>query len=511
MGMRTAVLACAMALGHTGVGRPEPVPLDVALPFLDQPSPPGITDYRIIQKPPYLGKHDGWTDIRPDQDPGHLSPQQAHLVQILTPQPFLDAKDRERGWVVDLGTKRPVPTPAYHKGKLYVSGGFATHSVMCFSSITGTAEWHYRTRDIGPSAPVVNDEALVVNTESCEVEVLSPAGRPVWKRWLGDPLMAMPTLDGNTVFACYPANEKQRHILAAFDAKNGNTLWQMPVEGDVISAPVVHDGFVYVSTLNGKTQRFRRGDGEVFWAENCGATSAPRVAGDRSYFTIRKKASGDSGEEILEGLAWRGLAGDGAVAEIAGSFRPAPYLDEFKRMDSPLQDLYRMLDSRAGFATAPPMAKIAQAQANLAQSTVMGIFSYQGAIGSLDDGRLFATLGDEVAAYELPGGRKLWKRTLPAVPRALESERRGTPPVSVNGKVFLGTVAGTFHCLRATDGKELWRVDVGAPMRAQPVIAAGHAYIPTEDGRVFAIRTGDPADSGWMMWGGSPGHDGALP
>ena len=32
----------------------------------------------------------------------------------------------------------------------------------------------------------------MVSTESCEIEILTLDGKPVWKKWLGDPLMSMP-------------------------------------------------------------------------------------------------------------------------------------------------------------------------------------------------------------------------------------------------------------------------------------------------------------------------------
>jgi hypothetical protein len=35
-----------------------------------------------------------------------------------------------------------------------------------------------------------------VNTESCELEVLTTAGRHLWKQWLGDPLMSNDALEG---------------------------------------------------------------------------------------------------------------------------------------------------------------------------------------------------------------------------------------------------------------------------------------------------------------------------
>jgi len=35
-----------------------------------------------------------------------------------------------------------------------------------------------------PTAAVVEDDHVVFNTESCELEVLTMEGKSVWKRWL---------------------------------------------------------------------------------------------------------------------------------------------------------------------------------------------------------------------------------------------------------------------------------------------------------------------------------------
>ena len=34
-------------------------------------------------------------------------------------------------------------------------------------------------------------------------------------------------------------------------------------------------------------------------------------------------------------------------------------------------------------------------------------------------------------------------------------------------------------------------------------------YAGTSNGRLIAFRTDDPADDGWPMWGGGPGHNGS--
>jgi hypothetical protein len=33
-------------------------------------------------------------------------------------------------------------------------------------------------------------------------------------------------------------------------------------------------------------------------------------------------------------------------------------------------------------------------------------------------------------------------------------------------------------------------------------------YVATHAGSLFCLETGDPADTGWLMWGAGPDHNG---
>ena len=51
---------------------------------------------------------------------------------------------------------------------------------------------------------------------------------------------------------------------------------------------------------------------------------------------------------------------------------------------------------------------------------------------------------------------------------------------------------------------------LGEPVVFQPATANGRVFVPTSKGSLFCVETGDEADDGWLMWGGSPGHNGAV-
>src|SRR5262249_38733903 len=156
----------------------------------------------------------------------------------------------------------------------------------------------------------VADGHVAFNTESCELEVLTVEGKPVWKKWLGDPLMSMPAVAGGKVYMAYPDSKGDRkHYLACFELKTGKELWKHEIAGDLIRAPVIHNEHVFLATLEGTLYCFKS-DGKLAWQEKRNATSAPVVLEGECYFSCRAqttvKKEGKDVPQQNEALARRG-------------------------------------------------------------------------------------------------------------------------------------------------------------------------------------------------------------
>jgi outer membrane protein assembly factor BamB len=153
--------------------------------------------------------------------------------------------------------------------------------------------------------------------------------------------------------------------------------------------------------------------------------------------------------------------------------------------------------------------KLEQAQMNLGQASVAGVWAYQGSKPFTYEGRLYSGMGDVLQCVDPKTEKVLWKETVrkdkkdagPVLDSVL------TPPALVNGKVFVGTTFGEVQCRSAKTGELLWSAEVGEPIAFQPAVAGGRVYVSTSTGRLYCLETGDDKDDGWLMWGANAAHN----
>jgi Ca-activated chloride channel homolog len=434
----------------------------------------------------------------------------------VVPPVFWQSKDgRRKGWKVTIPGGRPLATPALADGRLFLGGGFGSYDFYALDAVSGHVLWQYQTEDDGPTAAVVFEDYVAFNTESCELEVLGTAGRPVWKKWLGDPLMSMPAMADGRVYQVYPDSRGDRqHYLSAFNLATGEQLWKQPLPGEIITAPVLDDGHVYVTNLNGTLSCFRQDDGAKVWQEAKSATSSPMVWEGECYFSKRKQVLVPRGgvhvPQQMEELAKRGRGAGGMTSSFPETCAAADYLDHAKRRrGSPHYQACEAADAGVGFAFAKGDAKMEQAQMHLGHGHVSGLWAYQGSKPFVARGRLYSAVGDTLLCADPHTQEVFWKKSVYGHEDEAEVlDNVLTPPAVVNGKLFVGTIRGEVCCLSAESGEVLWRDAVNEPVMFQPAVMGGRVYAATGAGSLFCIETGDRRDEGWPMWGGSAAHNG---
>jgi outer membrane protein assembly factor BamB len=306
-------------------------------------------------------------------------------------------------------------------------------------------------------------------------------------------------------------------VLAAFDLQSGKVAWQDWLDADVISAPVAVGEFLYVATFGGTVIKLEQATGKIRYATRARATSAPVVeladGLESMYYTRRADdAIGAAGGGHVKAAAEQIVRTDHNEPQTRYTTpaKKADYLDGDVQDRSALKEKAASHDAGNGFAGgAPASANAGMAKAMVGQSNVASIQQFQGSrilhMASMN----VNTMGDEVVATNADDGKPLWTHKLDGNV-AREGGFLGTSPIAAGRHILLATLAGKLLELDPQTGKVEATFQVGAPIRAQPVVADGWIYVGTEDGRLVAIDTGDPELTGWTMWGGNAARTSML-
>src|SRR6266849_5216373 len=428
--------------------------------------------------------------------------------------------DGKTGWVLRLPGGRPIATPAYADGMLFVGGGYGSHEFYAVDAETGKIIWQIQTGDDGPTAAVVADGLVAFNTESCTLIVVDERrGRVVWQELLGDPLMSQPAIDKGVLYMAHPAatgRPQKRvefhpraawpggsHRLLAADLKTGRHIWEQEISGDVITAPVISDGTVYFTTFDGNSYALNAADGSVMWVKANAATSAPVISGGRLYETRKRGA----GKEMFEGLARvDAKKGEAQDKELIAKSR-AEYLQKGNGGGVALSaQATASLDSSVGFSAAPPAAKLAQANDNLGVSTVVGAWSYQGSRAAVSKGQILNAQGNYINSVRASDRKQSWQAEVFGS-RGAAGSQIFSPPAVGRDYLYLAGAAGYLVSVRQSDGRVGFSYAMKAPIAFQPALARGNVYAGTSDGRLICLKTGDKDADGWYAWGGNAQHN----
>ncbi len=479
--------------------------------------------------------------------PGH--------VQIIEMKDYL--KQKVSGFEIKLPHQSNVPSASVYQGKVFVSGGFGSKEYFAFDAQTGENLWAIRLDDDGPSTAAIEEDVIVFNTESCTIFACDvETGEQLWSYWLGDPLMSSPSIAHGRVFTAYPASYgassdlkgtygnygnvsqeqiqlqeptqqelspgnqthytenlaiRPTHAFAAFDLKTGEILWQKWIDGDVMSAPVLQNGFVYFTTFPGTLYKLKQETGEILSAKRVRATSAPVIDGEE---VLLSKRSDQKGEKVSESIVLyrpgqgRNESLNAPVRQIAK--KEAPYLDKQVQDQSELKELSKTMDAGNGFSGgAPSNSGWQQAYNNIGYSNVSSLQSFQGSRSLSYRGRLYNTMGDELICRDPKDGKEVWKVKITG-DLLKAGGYMGTPPLRVGESIILATYTGDIMVFHAESGEVEKHYDTGAAIRYQPVVENGWIYATSTDGRLIAINTQDPKLKGWPMWGGNAARTNAA-
>lgn len=476
----------------------------------------------------------------PQAPPGAPEPRKIEIdldkaVAIDLPAPKEDlaaaafrTPDGKDGWLVRIPGGRPIATPAYAEGRIFVGGGYGSHEFYAFDAATGRLAWQMKTADDGPTAAVVEDGCVAFNTESCTVVVADAKdGKVIWQEWLGDPLMSQPAIADGRLYIAYPGGQRPHgpgaganaapnagggpaanlppgHRLLCADLKTGRHLWEAPITGDVISAPVLDEGKAYFTCFDGTSFCLDAREGKEVWKRHNAGTSAPIVVQDQVVVTERRDRAGRREEGIRRLDPAKGEEKDKELLVASA----ADHLGEGKGggVAITLPQL-EALESSVGFGGgAPVSAGMAGASANVGVYTVAGAWAYQGSRAAYRDGQVMNAQGNVLNCLSAESGRLGWQARAKGQGIS-EGTQVFSPPALGSKNLYLCSAQGHLAAIGQKEGALAFLYATKVPMVFQPALAGGNLYAGTSNGMLVCLKTGDPDADGWYAWGGNARHN----
>jgi Ca-activated chloride channel family protein len=434
--------------------------------------------------------------------------------------------DGRSGWALRIPGGRPIATPAYADGKLFVGGGYGSHEFYAFDAKTGKVVWQIKTADDGPTAAVVESGCVAFNTESCTVIVVeATTGRLLWQEWLGDPLMSQPAIANGKLYIAYPGGaprgvqlngaappQAQKvgpakaagHRLLCCDLQTGKHLWEQDITSDVISAPVIEGDQVLLTCFDGTSFCLNAGNGEVVWKRQHGGTSAPLMA--QGKVIVTEKSTG--GGQVKEGLKRLDSSKGESEDKTLLAAGDASYLKAGAGGNVGLNaSAQAVADSAVGFGGgAPASAQMQLASKNVNVSTVAGGWAYQGSRAAYAGGNILNGQGNRLNCLRAEDGVLAW-----------QAEARGAgidgdsqlfcPPALGKDCLYVSGLQGHMLCVDQKSGAVRFAYTTNLPMSFQPALAEGNLYAGTNNGMLICLRTGQSDADGWNAWGGNAQHN----
>ena len=244
----------------------------------------------------------------------------------------------------------------------------------------------------------------------------------------------------------------------ALDAKTGKKLWVYHFPGEAMPTAVYDQGFLYIGTGDGHIYKLDAATGKLVITTDLVSfvsMSSPVLAEDNlfvggtdpNYFYAVNKNTGS--------IAWK-MTLPKLVATGMGDCTPA-YADGMVVQEATVET-----DDKEN-----PVANV-------------------------------------LLALDANSGKIIWQKRFENGP--IPAAMKTATPMIVGDKVLEGSpVTGNYYALDLKTGRELWKVRLGAQIRAGAAVADGIAYLPYKSGDIAAIRVADGVLLGKKHLGGAFG------
>ena len=401
--------------------------------FGDEVKPdPGIQDLAVKLPEPQTNPAWPQSGGNPDHDMQNLalsdSPKEAWSISI--------GSGKSAAW-------KHLASPVMAEGRVFTMD--TDSSVTAFDAGTGARIWRtdatpdsddIGSGDVGGGVAYADGQLYVTNNYGEALALDAQGGKILWRRSLGGPTRAAPTIAGGRVYVVTADNQ-----LHALSVKDGSVQWTHAGLAEVAgvlgaASPAYATGLVAVPYTSGEVYGLRPDNGRVLWSDTLAA--------------IRPSDSVSS------------------LADI----RADPVIDRDRLIVIGHSGRMEAIDLRTGGrAWDDPIGGISM-------PWVAGDFVF---VISTDN-RLVCLTRDE--------GRIRW---LTQLDRWLDAVKKRDSilwigPVLGGGKLIITSNDGRILALSPATGAVMNAIDAGDPISVSPIIANGTLYVLTDAGDLKAYR-----------------------
>ncbi|MBZ0237552.1 MAG: PQQ-binding-like beta-propeller repeat protein [Deltaproteobacteria bacterium] len=356
-------------------------------------------------------------------------------------------------WATPVGSNVVLGSPVVAAGIVVVSatdlGAGDEGGLVALDLATGEELWRYVTAYQVRNAPAISGDTVVVALANGEVHAVGLDDGV--SRWV-------------------------------HDAADGLSTW----ESSLWAAPTIADGAVFVA-LQGRMTAIDLATGEQRWANELipvypwlGTLAAVTVADGLAIANYSRDDgmtawSVTTGAKVWEIKTGKSLAVNATPVAVDGEL---------------------FFANSYGTVTSVDVANASQIWSN---GFTPGGFDWGYSITAapaVADGRIFfPTQWKDLVAIDAASGAELWRTSTPRGPINFAHYRSGEPgfaasPVVTGDILWVPRPDGKLAALAASDGRELWVSDLGAPVVSAPAPAGDYLVVATFDGTVRAMVPG---------------------
>jgi outer membrane protein assembly factor BamB len=318
------------------------------------------------------------------------------------------------------------------------------------------------------SPVAVGNDIYAAGANGSVAKIDAQTGKDVWRIKVGSDLSAGVGSDGT--LTAVGGLKGEVYVLG----QDGKVLWKNTAPGEIISPPLVGNGYVIVRTVDGQITAFNAQTGEQKWVYrnravplNLRVSSGMTFAGDAAVlagfpggsFAAINLQTGDAYWETPVSYP-KGVTEVERINDVTG----APTLVNAETCAVTFQGQLGCFDANSGH---PLWEKAFSSTTGLAQdeNTVVGA----------DDWSV-------VHAFDATSGQSLWTNDK-------LKNRDLSIPYLLGHAVVLGDYQGFVHFLSRDDGTFVARMPTdGSPITAAPVLAGDTLVVQTHDGNLYGFR-----------------------